>query len=455
MVSADPTNKIDFIQQINLAIEHGDYGEADALVDRLCELQGFDTEYPMPDSFISELKEKEQDTMKRNIRRHKWKKRIAILTVIIAAIGAGSFTVHAIVENMAKQRLENMPVEEKETILEDVDKSDANAMTQSREFTEEEKERMVKLAVAYKDGQFPEGEIQKVDNESQIDKDVFCYVPTTLYFNLPDRALTDEELLQFIDYTQKRNYALLERAQETFADDLKAQEEEREQLYQEAETNGSISQEESIAIAKEYRSKLLGAVGEEITPELKEKLISRGLEHIFLDGATNLTINSYICNADFFPEGTDLAGPYGKPFYLTRYYAGDIPLYLFHINAEDGTVFYIYINDGYTDEEEIAVSEAEENIPVIYEKAEEYLESLSGISKDEFKEASCHYFKNDAGTGVSNNTMTFWFTKDDGETYYILFDCKNQEFKGYGIEDYDTYLKNNNPEKEPILKKLK
>lgn len=455
MISADSTNKIDFIEQINLAIKHGDFREADALVDQLCEAQGFDIEYPMPDSFISELKKKEQYTMRKNTRKHKWQKRIAIWAIIIAAIGAGGFTVYAVVENLAKQRMEEMSKEEKEVILEDVDKSKVESVTQSREFTEAETARMIELAVAYKEGQFPEDAVKHVDDESQIDKDVLCYVTTIKYFYLPERELTDEELLQFIDEKNKTDYVLEERAEETYADELKSQEEERERIYQENQENGGISEEESLAIAKEYRTKLLGESGEEITEELKQRLISRGREHIFLDGTTQLTLTSYIYDHSFFPEGSAEAGPYQEPVYTVYYYAGQIPLYLFHVNAQDGTVFYVYINDGYTSEEEVSIQEAEENIPVMCEKAEEYLQNLAGVSKEDLEEISCHYYKNEGGTGVSYNTMTFWFTNKEGVTYKIGFDCKNLEFKEYGIESYETYLKNNSPERLPIVTKIK
>lgn len=457
MISADSTNKIDFIEQINLAIKHGDFKEADALVDQLCEAQGFDTKYPMPDSFISELKKKEQYMMRRNTRRYKWHKKIAIWAILIAVIGAGGFTVHAVVKNLAKQRMEEMPKEEKDAILEDVGKSKVEALTQSREFTKAETARMIDLAVAYKEGRFPEGAIKHVDEESQIDKNVLCYVTTTKYFYLPERELTDEELLQLIDEREKTDYALEERAEETFADEIKDQQEERETIYQKNQENGGISEEESLAIAKEYRTKLLGESGEEITEELKQKLISRGMEHIFLDGTTQLNLTSYIYDHSFFPEGSAEAGPYQTPVYTAYYYAGEIPLYLFHINAQDGTVFYVSINDGYIFEEEVSIQEAEDNIPVMCEKAEEYLQILADVSKEDFEEISCHYYKNEDGTGVSYNTMTFWFTNKEGVTYKIIFDCKNLEFKDYGIESYEAYLKNNPPTSDrlPIVTKIK
>lgn len=83
MVSAD--SKITSIKQIHSAIDNGDYKEADFLVNQFCISQGLDTEYPMPVSFISELKEKEQKSMK--IKKPLVK---AAAVVLILSLSGGS-----------------------------------------------------------------------------------------------------------------------------------------------------------------------------------------------------------------------------------------------------------------------------------------------------------------------------------------------------------------------------
>ena len=148
MMSADSTNKIDSIKQINSAIKHGDYREADVLVDQLCEAQGFDTEYPMPDSFISELKEKEHN-MRKHSTRHKWQKKVAIWAIVIAALGAGGVTTRAVVKDMVKQRMEAMPEKKKEELLKIIDSVPSETIYESRKLTASEEKRRLELTAEY------------------------------------------------------------------------------------------------------------------------------------------------------------------------------------------------------------------------------------------------------------------------------------------------------------------
>ena len=48
----------------------------------------------------------------------------------------------------------------------------------------------------------------RVEREEEMPEGGFCYVFETGYFNLPQREMTDEELLQIIDFNMLRNYVL-------------------------------------------------------------------------------------------------------------------------------------------------------------------------------------------------------------------------------------------------------
>lgn len=351
-------------------------------------------------------------------RKHAWQKKAVAAAIAIAVVGTGGFTAHAVVENLAKQRMESMPEEEKESLLEEVDSQEAEAATYSRKLTDAEAERKKELAIAYKNGQFPEGEILKVEDESQVDKDRLCYVPTTGYLYLPDRELTDEEILQILDNSNKRQYALKERTDKLLVDEQQAREEALQKLEEEVKANNGISREEAIAIAQKYLKELCGKTGE-------------GME-----------LCCYVTNADDFPTGSPQAGPDDKPFYVVIYdidYVDQYISYTFHINSETGNPFYISFNDGYYFEGEVSVSEAEKNVQTMYQKAEEYLENTFGIS-EEYKEIYCSYDKNSAGDAVHMNNMGFWFVREDQTAYKIVFDCKNVKFAEFGMENYGSYL---------------
>ena len=64
---------------------------------------------------------------------------------------------------------------------------------------------------------FPGGRAEKRVHEGGSRGEELCYVKEGLYFQLPDRKLTDEELLEVIDFTYKRDCAVTEQAKETLA----------------------------------------------------------------------------------------------------------------------------------------------------------------------------------------------------------------------------------------------
>jgi len=75
--------------------------------------------------------------------------------------------------------------------------------------TDEEKTRLAELDISYKnEGVFPEGEIKLLDSrEAYKGKGVGYYAATgTFYF--PEDDLSDEELLQIIDFRHKRDYSI-------------------------------------------------------------------------------------------------------------------------------------------------------------------------------------------------------------------------------------------------------
>lgn len=238
-----------------------------------------------------------------------WQSKAAAAAIALMVAGVGGVTVHAIVGNLVKERMESMPEKEVESILNQVDTSDAGADTYSRELTAKEKERREELSIAYYKGQFPQEELKKVQDESQIDKDVLCFVPATSYMYLPDRELTDEEILQIIDYYEKRDYSLEERYKETHPE----KEQEQKKLKEQVKAEGGISEEEAIAKAKEYLDKEYGEDGD-------------GME-----------VDHYLISAKE-AEGWSIEVPDGKPVYRVTYSIRGIKHYYFAISSTDGTL---------------------------------------------------------------------------------------------------------------------
>lgn len=362
--------------------------------------------------------------MKKISSKHNWHKTIFTLAAIITIVGTKGFSSHAVIGDSIKLRMESMLEEQKEAYLRDAN-FPANTLYTSREYTETEKKRKAEMAAAYKKGIFPEGEITRVSDASQTDSDTLCYIKNMGRIHLPDRELTDEELLQIIDYMTKCEYAINENAKKLCADEFN----DYETMKQEFITNGGLSEEEAIAIADEWRSRVWGETDKTFTEDLKQILISRGQEEALLDGDTELSYD------------ITLIEPYdGCPYYsyCINYGTSNRGLYSFVINAEDGILEQISVN---FDFEEADASVAEQNIPAIYEKAKEDLRILFGISED-YEEIYCSYTKDDHEE-VDYNEIRFYFLNKDGTGDCIWYDCVAMEFTEYTKttrEIFEEYL---------------
>jgi len=238
-----------------------------------------------------------------------WQGKIAVAAIAVMIVGVGGVAVHAVVGDLAKKRMESMPEETKETLLDDIDAAEVDADTYSREMTDRERERKKELTIAYNKGQFPEGELKKVEDSSQIDKDTLCYVPSSGYMHLPDRELTDEEILQIIEYYEKMDFVLQERYEEENEDVVKKQ----KKLKEKVEAEGGISEKEAIKKAEKY------------------------LDEVFGKTSDGIAVRSNIWTAEEGEEwGVEV--PDGKPVYAVTYYIRGVENYYIYISSTDGAL---------------------------------------------------------------------------------------------------------------------
>ena len=178
----------------------------------------------------------------------------------VLVAGVVSFPVHALVSSMVKERMESIPKEEVQEINDMVQSKLTEADEFSREYSDSEKERNVTLWQAYKGGKFPENVIAQVENEAEATEGTLCYVSSTGIFNLPDREMTDEEILEIIDFQHKMSYAV---SQSPAAQEARAQKQAEEKQWRERiEAAGGISEEEAIEIATKQLESELGALAE-------------------------------------------------------------------------------------------------------------------------------------------------------------------------------------------------
>ena len=150
-----------------------------------------------------------------------------------------------------KDRLESMPKQELEAVNQMVQgQNNTEADSFSRDYSNEEIKRMQQLQEAYQNGRFPQQTITFTDSVGQIPDDSLSYDPDTGFLYLPDRTLTDEELLQIIDFNYTRDYAV---SQGTAAQEARKEWEEKEEsLKAKVQKEGWITEKEALQAAEVY-----------------------------------------------------------------------------------------------------------------------------------------------------------------------------------------------------------
>jgi hypothetical protein len=97
----------------------------------------------------------------------------------------------------------------------------------------------------------------------------FCFLVSESTFYLPERELTDEELLEIIDFYAKRDYAVMEGAKEILAAETVAEEITASKEGQESQTSvpvneKNITEQEAIDAAAYWLEKVFGITGDRL-----------------------------------------------------------------------------------------------------------------------------------------------------------------------------------------------
>ncbi len=145
--------------------------------------------------------------------RHYSFRRAAILAA--ACLVLASATVAA--SGMYQARMESMNHEKLEEYFAQLQEANVSADTYSRPMTESETARLEELRQAYlEQGYFPKKELTLIDSPEKYKKGVAFYAERSTFF-LPEKELTDEQLLELIDFKEKREYSLAKISEEIAA----------------------------------------------------------------------------------------------------------------------------------------------------------------------------------------------------------------------------------------------
>ncbi len=200
-------------------------------------------------------------------RKQNWRWIAVFAAVFLLGAGLISIPVQAIIRDAVRARMESISEEEIADMDHRMQEQRTEADSFSREFTAAEAERCHELWRAYKKGMFPQESIRRVETPEAVIEGELCYVWPTGEFYLPERELTDEELLEIIDFQHEMSYVVSEsqaakkaRAQGT-----------AEQAWLKARLTlaGGISEEQALEAAKDY---MRARIGDEVRYMLPEQI---------------------------------------------------------------------------------------------------------------------------------------------------------------------------------------
>lgn len=159
-----------------------------------------------------EMQEEIIQNVKHHVTHTQHKKgylKAAVAAAAFILFFGASVQIQASIRDFVKNRLGNIPKEELAAMNQMLQtQDDVQADQFSREYSSEEKIRLKQLEESYQHGIFPKQPITQTTGSETVSEDSLSYDTKTGTFYLPERSLTDEELLQIIDFKYASDYAL-------------------------------------------------------------------------------------------------------------------------------------------------------------------------------------------------------------------------------------------------------
>lgn len=138
-------------------------------------------------------------------RKHYSVRRMILLVAVGALLASGTVTACV---GAYRQRLESMNHAEMETYYAQLQEANVGADSYNREMSDTERQRLTELREAYREeGLFPEGELTMLKTPDEYRNGVGFYAARSTFF-FPEGEMSDEELLEYLDFIEKRDYSL-------------------------------------------------------------------------------------------------------------------------------------------------------------------------------------------------------------------------------------------------------
>lgn len=195
---------------------------------------------PLPESYEKKVRETLGHLPKRKRsggRHHRVAAVVMMCVLVSAATTAASVRTY-------RQRLAGMSLGQMGSINSRVQESREDADHFSRQISVDEKIRFEVLRRQYeKEGVMPQEELRQIDHIPDVPESELCYCYENSTFYLPAEELTDEQILQIIDFYYIRDYSVRE-----------SQKDEKDT----SEPEGDVTEQQAIQTAVDYLARLYG-----------------------------------------------------------------------------------------------------------------------------------------------------------------------------------------------------
>lgn len=357
----------------------------------------------VPDSYVNQVDQLLERLMADEkvipIKRYLRTRKIAVVCIFCLLFGSAG--VYAAV-NYVTQRMQQMNQNEIADYEDGIQSSTENADSYSRKLSAAERKRLKVLTTQYQsEGVFPEGELLQVKWPEDIKSDRLCFVTATSTFYFPERDLTDEELLELIDFYYKRDYSIRQEEGE-------GTQTPTGEVGTEVFLSDTDAVERAVAVIKDIYDIDVSQMGYSIRSE-------------------NPASDMYI--------------------YIIQFGEQSETTYSVILNSENGQITEVNMdNSGIYDQETVSDNAAYKNQ---YSLVKQMLQT--NFLKEQPIEDGCFiYYENESDALLRNGVVTYFFTLSDGSGYVLNYSCSKKVVYGIRyLRDADSYEETNIANPEP------
>lgn len=342
-------------------------------------------EYEERIDFLLETVKKDKNDKEKPYRLSLFRARYVVCILIVVFICSVPATAAI---DYVQERMSKMSKEDREKYAELVTEAttdmDMEAIRYSRELSQQEQERYKELFTKYEaEGVFPSGEIKIVDNVENKETDFLLYESQTRIIYLPERNLTDEELLEIIDFYHKEDYSLSQ------SDEVKKLKEEEQKRLENARPGEEAMTKEAVL---EKASACLEGMFNVDSTEMEKSIDYSEI------------IEEY---AVIFNEGTEQS-------------------YEVWMDAKDGTLLSIILQKQGIDFHATPAKVDEEQFISNYERAKELFMNIFG-SDTKIAGCTCEYKVDEEGN-IPRGNVLYYFELPNGEAYRFYYNVNENLF---------------------------